>query len=184
MKKSLFSTRTLVATALGAALFFVLFSWIKVPSPVPNTDFQIAYGISAFFAVVFGPVCGVLIPLIGHALSDTILYGSPWWSWAIASGITGLITGIAFFRINLMKGNLTTKDIITFNIFQIVANAIAWLIVAPGLDILIYSESVQLVSAQGMIAFIMNSISAGVVGTLLLIAYANRQTAQGSLSEE
>jgi energy-coupling factor transport system substrate-specific component len=184
MKRSLFSTRTLVATALGAALFFVLFTWIKVPSPVPNTDFQVAYGVSAFFAVVFGPVSGFLIPIIGHALSDTILYGSPWWSWAIASGFTGLITGIAFFRIDLVKGKLTKKDILTFNIYQVIANAFAWLIIAPGLDILIYKEAVQLVSAQGWIAFFMNSISAGVVGTFLIVAYAKRQTAQGSLSEE
>lgn len=184
MKKSLFSTRTLVATALGAALFFVLFSWIKVPSPVPNTDFQIAYGVSAFFAVVFGPISGFLIPIIGHALSDVVLYGSPWWSWAIASGVTGLVTGVAYFRVTLKDGTLSTKDMITFNVYQIVGNALAWLIIAPGLDVLIYSEPVALVSTQGIIAFVMNSISAGVVGTLLLIAYARRQTAQGSLSEE
>ena len=48
-KKSLFSTKTMVATALGAALFFVLFAYVKIPSPIPETNFQLAYGVSAFF---------------------------------------------------------------------------------------------------------------------------------------
>ena len=65
MKKSLFSTKTMVATALGAALFMVLFMFVKVPSPVPETNLQIAYGISAFFAAVYGPVAGFLIAFIG-----------------------------------------------------------------------------------------------------------------------
>ena len=34
-KKSLFSTKTMVATALGAALFFVLFAYVKIPSQLP-----------------------------------------------------------------------------------------------------------------------------------------------------
>lgn len=40
-KKSLFSTKTMVATALGAALFFVLFAYVKIPSPIPETNFQL-----------------------------------------------------------------------------------------------------------------------------------------------
>ena len=94
MKKSLFSTKTMVATALGAALFMVLFMFVKVPSPVPETNLQIAYGISAFFAAVYGPVAGFLIAFIGHALSDFLSYGSPWWSWVVASGISALILSL------------------------------------------------------------------------------------------
>lgn len=38
MKKELFSTKTIVATGLGGALFMVLFMFVKVPSPVPETN--------------------------------------------------------------------------------------------------------------------------------------------------
>ena len=110
MKKSLFSTKTMVATALGAALFMVLFMFVKVPSPVPETNLQIAYGISAFFAAVYGPVAGFLIAFIGHALSDFLSYGSPWWSWVVASGISALICGLAYFKINT-EGKVSTKEI-------------------------------------------------------------------------
>ncbi len=184
MKKELFSTRTIVATGLGAALFMVLFMFVKVPSPVPETNLQIAYGVSAFFAAVFGPLCGFLVAFIGHALSDFISYGSPWWSWVVASGISALVAGFAYYKLQVEEGEFNTKDIITFNIFQILGNAIAWLLVAPALDVIIYSEPMNVVIAQGAIAFVMDAIVSGVVGTLLLIAYSKTKTKKGSLSKE
>ena len=93
-----FNTRTIVATAIGAAIFTLLFMFVKIPSPVPETSFQTAYGLAAFFATLFGPIAGALIAFIGHALSDAVQYGSPWWSWVIASGVAGFIYGFAFKR--------------------------------------------------------------------------------------
>lgn len=142
------STRTIVATGIGAAIFTLLFMYVKVPSPIPETSFQTAYGLSAFFAVLFGPIAGGLIAFIGHALSDAIQYGSPWWSWVIASGVSGVIYGFSYKRTKVEEGEFKTKDIITFNVIQIIGNVIAWVIVAPVLDILIYQEPVNLVFTQ------------------------------------
>ena len=179
-----FTTKTIVATGLGAAIFMLLFMYVKIPSPVPETSFQTAYGIAAFFATLFGPVAGGLIAFIGHALSDAIQYGSPWWSWVIASGVAGFIFGFAFTKTKVEDGEFKWKDIVTFNVIQIIGNLIAWLIVAPVLDVLIYSEPVNLVFAQGGIAVIMNVISAGVIGTFFLIAYAATRTKKGSITKE
>lgn len=95
MKKGIFkvTTRTIVATGLGAALFALLFMYVKVPSPVPETSFQTAYGLSSFFGVLFGPIAAGLMAFIGHAISDAVQYGSPWWSWVIASGVASFIFG-------------------------------------------------------------------------------------------
>jgi len=184
--KNLFkiTTKTIVATGLGAALFLVLFMYVKIPSPVPETSFQTAYGLAAFFAALFGPIAGALIAFIGHALSDAVQYGSPWWSWVIASGVTGFIYGLAMNRTKVEKGKFGGKDILIFNVIQIIGNVIAWIGIAPALDILIYAEPVDLVFAQGAIAAVMNIISAGVIGTLLLIAYAATRTKEGSLKKE
>lgn len=178
------STKTIVATGLGAAIFTLLFMYVKVPSPVPETSFQTAYGLSALFATLFGPIAGGLIAFIGHALSDAIQYGSPWWSWVIASGVASFIFGFAFKRTNVEEGEFTVKDMITFNIIQIIGNLVAWLVVAPLLDIIIYSEPASYVFTQGGIAALMNSISAGVLGTLLLVAYASTRSKKGSLTKE
>lgn len=177
------TTRTIVATGLGAAIFMLLFMYVKVPSPVPETSFQTAYGVSAFFGTIFGPIAGGLIAFIGHALSDAVQYGSPWWSWVIASGVAGFIFGFAYKNTGVEEGEFKKKDIIKFNAIQIIGNLIAWLVVAPVLDIVIYAEPINLVFTQGAIAALMNSISAGVIGTFFLIAYASTRTKKGSISK-
>ena len=58
MKK--FSVKTIVATGIGAALFFVLGRFVAIPSPVPNTNISIQYGVLAFIAAVYGPLAGLL----------------------------------------------------------------------------------------------------------------------------
>ncbi|MEA4875698.1 ECF-type riboflavin transporter substrate-binding protein [Anaerorhabdus sp.] len=183
-KKSLFSTKTIVATGLGAALFMVLFMFVKIPSPVPETNLQIAYGVSAFFGAVFGPICGFLVAFIGHALNDFISYGAPWWSWVIASGVAALIGGAAYFMMDAESGKIGKTEILKFCIVNIIANFVAWVIVAPVLDIVIYSEPVNLVFAQGVVAFILDAICACVIGSLLLVAYAKTKTSKGSLTKD
>mgnify|MGYP001097944908 CR=1 FL=1 len=177
-------TRTIVAIGIGAALFLLLFMYVKIPSPVPETSFQTAYGLGSFMAALFGPIAGALIQFVGHGLSDAIQYGSPWWSWVIASGVAGFVFGFAFKRTGVEEGVFKGKDILTFNIIQVIGNVIAWVVVAPVLDILIYQEPVNLVFTQGLTAALMNIISAGVFGTLLLLAYAATRPEKGSLSKE
>ncbi|MGV8026149.1 MAG: ECF-type riboflavin transporter substrate-binding protein [Anaerolineaceae bacterium] len=184
MKMFKINTKTIVAIGLGAAIFMLLFMYVKIPSPIPETSFQTAYGLSAFFATLFGPIAGALISFIGHALSDAVQYGSPWWSWVIASGVSGFIFGFAFNRTKVEEGEFKGKDILTFNIIQVIGNVIAWIVVAPVLDILIYQEPANLVFTQGLAAAAMNIVSAGVIGSLLLVAYAATRTKKGSLSKK
>lgn len=179
-----FNTKTIVATGLGAALFTLFFMYIKVPTGIPETDIKTAYGIGALFAALFGPIAGALIAFIGHAISDAILYGSPWWSWVIASGVTCLIIGFVYPRLKVEEGVFGLKDILNFNICQIIANVVAWIIVAPILDIIIYAEPVNLVFTQGVAAAISNAVSVGVIGTLLLFLYSKTRSQKGSLSKE
>ena len=80
--------------------------------------------------------------------------------------------------------DLTGKDILIYNIWQIVGNAFAWIVVAPVLDIVIYSEPVELVFTQGVVAAISNAVSAGVIGTILLVLYSKTRAKKGSLTKE
>jgi energy-coupling factor transport system substrate-specific component len=178
------TTKTIVATGLGAALFTLLFMFVKVPSPIPQTSLQTAYGLGAFFAVLFGPIAGALIAFIGHAISDAVQYGAPWWSWVISSGICGFIFGFAYKKTGVEEGSFKGKDILIFNIIQIVGNLISWGFIAPVLDIIIYKEPVNLVFTQGIVAAGMNIITVGIISTLLLIAYAATRTKKGSLNKE
>lgn len=182
MKK--FSVKTVVAIAVGAALFFVCGRLIAIPSPVPNTSITIQYGVLAFVAVLFGPVAGLLAGFIGHALVDFAAGWGVWWSWVIASGVFGLLMGIATKKIDLEGGEFGKAEIIRFNVSQLVCHIICWGLVAPVLDILIYQEPVEKLFAQGLVSGISNAVTTAIIGTLLCIAYAKAKPKAGSLKKE
>lgn len=185
MNKKLFgfNTKTLVGTALGAALFTVLMMYVKIPTGLPSTEIQSCYGVGGFFAAMFGPIAGFLLAFIGHFISDSLSYGA-WWSWIIASGVCCFGIGLVYPKLHVEEGVLTWKDILVYNITQVIANAIAWIVVAPVLDIVIYSEPVELVFTQGLVAGIGNIVSAGVIGSLLLFLYSKTRAKKGSLTKE
>lgn len=185
MSKKLFEikTKTIVAIGLGAALFTLLFMFVKIPTGIPETQIQTAYGVGAMFAAMFGPIAGFLIAFIGHALSDAVQYGSPWWSWVVSSGISCFIVGLCYPKLHVEDGIFEKKDMILFNVYQIVANALAWILISPVLDIVVYGEPANLVFTQGVVAAISNAVSMGVIGTILLKLYAGTRSKKGSLSK-
>ncbi|MBO4108190.1 ECF-type riboflavin transporter substrate-binding protein [Streptococcus suis] len=179
------SIRTVVATGIGAALFVVIGILISIPTlVVPNTSIQLQYAVQSLLATVFGPIVGFLVGFIGHAFKDSLQYGSPWWSWVLASGVFGLVLGVAKRSLRLDEGIFEKKDIVFFNVTQVVANVVAWGLIAPLLDIVIYSEPANKVFAQGLVAGIVNSVTVAVAGTILLSIYAKTQTRSNSLSKD
>ena len=182
MKK--FSVKTIVAIGIGAALFFVLGRFVAIPSPVPNTNVSTQYGLLAFMSVVYGPVAGALVGLIGHALIDFSYGWGIWWSWVIASAVFGLLMGLSAKLLKMDEADMGKKGLIKFNVAQVVAHAITWIGVANVLDVLMYSEPFDKILAQSLFATIGNSISSIVVGSLLCVAYAATKTKAGSLTKE
>lgn len=182
MKKS--SIKSVVAIGIGAALFFVLGRFVIIPTGIPNTNVTLQYAILGLLAAMYGPVAGCLIGFIGHTLIDLSWGGSPWWSWVIASAFTGLVAGLFSKKMGITEGNFGKKEMITFAIANIVANVIAWLVIAPVLDILIYAEPANKVFAQGGMAALVNCVTAVVVGILLAVAYAKTIAKKGSLDAE
>ena len=87
-------------------------------------------------------------------------------------------------KLHVEEGSFGKRDVLLFNVFQIIGNAIAWIVVAPVLDIVVYSEPVNLVFTQGVVAAISNAVSMGVIGSLLLLLYSKTKSSKGSLSTE
>ena len=168
-----FGIKEVVAMGIGTALFVVLTN-VQIPLViVPNTALQPRMAVLAFFSAVFGPVVGAVIGLLGHALGDALFYGSVWWSWVFPEAVVGLAIGFFAKKLAVMEGGfVNTRNIIFFNIVQIVGNAVAWIILAPVLDILVYQEPANKVFIQGAFAFLGNIIIIGILGTLLLVAYS------------
>lgn len=178
------SIKPVVAVGIGAAMFFVLGRFVAIPSPVPNTNISLQYAVLALLAAMYGPVAGGLIGFIGHALIDLSWGGIPWWSWVITSAFVGIVVGLFTQKLHVEEGNFNKKKVGVFALANVIANLIGWIVVAPVLDILIYAEPAKKVFAQGVFAGISNSITAVVVGGLLVLAYTKTIAKKGSLDKE
>ena len=171
--KNKIGIREVVAMGIGTALFVVLTN-AQIPLIfVPNTALQPRMAVLAFLAAVFGPIVGAVVGLLGHALGDALFYGSVWWSWVFPEAVVGIAVGLFANKFAVKEGRFVSgRNIAMFNIVQVIANAVAWIVVAPVLDIAVYSEPANKVFVQGAFAFLGNIIIVGILGTILLIAYS------------
>lgn len=183
-KKEILSIKTIVAIGIGSAVFLVLGRFASIPTGIPNTEIQTAYAFLAFMSILYGPIVGASIGFIGHTLKDITAYGSPWFSWIIASSIVGLLIGLCRKWLHIEDGIFNKKQLIIFNLFQIGANLIAWGLVAPSLDIIIYAEPLDKLYLQGFTASFNNIITIGILGSILLTSYAKTRIKTGSLKLE
>lgn len=177
-----FSVKTIVAIGIGAAIYFLLARFVSIPI-FANTYLSFQYGVLGFFAAVYGPVAGLLIAFIGHALADATGYGL-WWSWIATSALVGLAGGFLMKGVNIDEGLFGKKDVVRFVIGSIILHLVAWIGIAPTLDILIYAEPANKVYFQGIAAGVSNGIITAVVGALLLFAYSKTRTKTGSLNKD
>ena len=170
MKK--FGIKEVVATGIGTALFIVL-TEVQIPlGIIPNTSMQPRAAVLAFLAAVFGPVVGGIIGLLGHALGDALFYGGVWWSWVFPDAIFGILVGLFAKSFEIKAGGFNKKKVVLFNVVQVVANAIAWIVVA------------KKVFSQGVFAFVANIIIVGVLGSLLGLGYTKIGAKSSSLTKE
>jgi energy-coupling factor transport system substrate-specific component len=180
MEKKLISVRTVVAIGIGSAIMFVLMRFVALPSGVPNTTLNLASAILTLFAAVFGPIAGLFIGFIGHALVD-LTWGSFWWSWIIADAAFGLFIGLFIKTYKIKEGDFKFRNAIIFNVIQILSNIAAWVLIAPTLDIIMYGEPANKVFIQGLTAAGLNSAVILILGTALAFGYSKTRTKTGSL---
>lgn len=178
-----FGIKEVVAIGIGTALFVVL-TEVQIPIGIPNTSLQPRMAVLAFLSAVFGPLVGAIIGLLGHALGDAVFYGSVWWSWVFPEAVVGIAIGAFAKKFAIKEGGFDKKNIILFNAVQIISNAVAWILVAPVLDIAVYAEPAAKVFLQGAFAFLGNIIIIGVLGTLLLVGYSKVAGKSSSLKKE
>lgn len=182
--KQKFGIKEVVAIGIGTALFVAL-TEVQIPLGfIPNTALQPRAALLVFLAAVFGPIVGGAVGFIGHALGDALFYGSVWWSWVIPEAVVGILVGLFVKKYAIKEGGFDKKAIILFNVVQIVAQALAWIVVAPVLDIVIYAEPANKVFAQGAWAFLGNIIIAGILGTLIAVGYSKIGAKSSSLTKE
>ena len=197
------TVRNVVASAILAALVFVLLRFVAIPTPFPDTTLSIYAAVVAFFAVLFGPVVGFVGGFLGNLLVDLTAGWGVWWTWVVVTGLYGLFVGLGCKGIDLEDGVFDKKEFIRFTVVSIVSCVLCWgvlapigdiliyaepanlvFILAPIGDILIYAEPANLVFIQGLFVGLSGMIASIVVGGILCKAYAASKAQKGSLTKE
>jgi energy-coupling factor transport system substrate-specific component len=184
MKTSIVSWRVLIASVIGTALVFVFMRYVSVPSGIPSTNLNIAIVIVTIIATIFGPVAGFIAAFAGHALTDLASGYGIWWTWVAADGIYGLLIGVFQHRYKIEAGNFGLREAFVFNLIQFLSNFVAWMLLAPTLDIVFYQEAANKVYLQGFIAALLNGIVILILGTILISCYSRIINAGDNIDEE
>lgn len=178
------SAKNIVALGIGSAVFVIVGRFASIPTWVPNTNFEIVYAFLAMMAMIYGPLVGFGVGFIGHMLLDFIMYGQTWWNWNFAAGVLGLIIGLYALKVNMDQGEFSTKEMVIFNIVQIIANACAWFILGAFGDMIINSEPAAKVFAQAATTTFFDGLTILILGTILLKLYAGSRVKKGSLHKD
>jgi uncharacterized membrane protein len=96
-----FGWREAILATVGVVLYAaaLVISSKFPPFASGNVVFRPEVAVLIFFGVMYGPWVGLLTGLIGSFAADTFGNWGTYWNWTIASGLTGLIAGLAAQRI-------------------------------------------------------------------------------------
>ena len=165
-----FSIRHLVSLAFGVPIFFLLARFLSVPL-YDNAGITLAYAVLALYAIIYGPIIGLLIGIIGHILVDLTLFMGPSWSWIIVGALVGFSHGLIFKPGFIDDGVFKKPEIMRFMIGSAVIHMVSWTIIAPILDLVFSSAPAGRAFIQGIVAGLSNSVTTAIFGTVIIFIY-------------
>jgi len=178
------NTQTLVAVAVGAALFGVLMVFGSVPI-FANTFLTTAMIVPVVVGGLFGAVPAFVTLLIGNFIADLIGGWGFWFDWSIGNGVLGLFIGaLPLYGARIDEGIFTVKHAIIFAVFVIVGNAVAFGLVTPIFTSIFYAADLEITMLQAVFGSVANIIVLIVVGIPVLFLLANRFRKRSNLTHE
>lgn len=177
-KESLLSTKNLVATAIGIALYAALtipFNVFTIPG-VYDVAIRPTVAIPIVFGFIFGPVAGFFSGFTGNILSDQLSFGAFFWNWDLGNGLIGLIPAIGYYVIKRSDW-AKTRGLAATAILAIVASVIG--IGFSALTDLIFQIGLTTVGAavaEFIPAAVTDAINGAIIAPILLYTYV-RSTA-------
>lgn len=184
MMKNKMTTQTVVAVAIGSALFAVLMVYGGIPV-FTNTKLTTAYIVPVIVGGLFGVIPAALVGLFGNTLADFIAGGGYWFDWSIGNGLACLFIGLLpLYGARIREGIFTMRQAIIFAVVSTLGIAFSFGVATPLLTRLFYQGEVAITFAQAQAAVITNASIVVFVGIPLLFVLANRYRKQTNLVEE
>jgi energy-coupling factor transport system substrate-specific component len=178
------STKTLVAVAIGAALFGVLMAYGSIPV-FTNTQLTSAMIVPVVVGGLFGPLPAFVTLLIGNVLADTIGGWGYWFDWSIGNGILGFFIGtLPLYGARIDEGVFKVRHAVIYAVIAVLGNAVAFGLVTPLLTSLFYAADLEITFLQAFASGISNTVVLIVAGIPVLILLSKRFGKRKDLKEE
>ena len=178
------NTRTIVAVAVGAALFGVLmvYGGIQV---FTNTSLTTAMFVPVIVGGMFGPLPAMATLLVGNIIADFIGGWGMWFDWSIGNAVLGFCVGLLpVYGARIMDGVFTTVQKIIYAVCCVLGNVLAFGIVTPIFSVLFYGGELKLTFIQAGVASAANIFILVVLGIPILMLIANRSAARANFKKE
>ncbi len=166
------NTKTVVAIAIGAALFGVLMNIGGIPI-FTNTKLTTAMIVPVIVGALFGPVPAVVACLAGNTIADLIGGWGYWFDWSIGNGVLGFIVGLLpLYGAKIDDGIFKVKHAVIYVITCVIGNALAFGIVTPIFTTLFYGGELEVTFLQSLTGGIANTAVLTIIGIPILLALA------------
>jgi energy-coupling factor transport system substrate-specific component len=178
------NTKTIVAVAIGAALYGVLMVWGSIPV-FTNTNLTSAMIVPVVVGALFGPLPATVALLVGNCLADLIGGWGFWFDWSIGNGVLGLFVGLLpLYGADIKNGIFKVKHAVIYTICCVLGNAIAFGIVTPVMTALLYSADLEITFIQSLAGGISNTAVLVIIGIPVLVLLSKRYASRANLVEE
>ncbi|MDR1096416.1 MAG: ECF-type riboflavin transporter substrate-binding protein [Spirochaetaceae bacterium] len=178
------STKTLVAVAIGAALFGVLMAYGSIPI-FTNTQLTSAMIVPVVVGGLFGPLPAFVTLLLGNILADTIGGWGYWFDWSIGNGVLGFFIGtLPLYGARIDEGVFKARHAVIYTIIAILGNAAAFGLVTPLLTSWFYAADVEITFLQAFASGVSNTVVLVVAGIPILVLLSRRFGKRKDLKEE
>ena len=178
------NTKTIVAVAIGAALYGVLMVWGSIPV-FTNTNLTSAMIVPVVVGALFGPLPATVALLVGNCLADLIGGWGFWFDWSVGNGVLGLFVGLLpLYGADIKNGIFKVKHAVIYTICCVLGNAIAFGIVTPVMTALLYSADLEITFIQSLAGGLSNTAVLVIIGIPVLVLLSKRYASRANLVEE
>ena len=168
------NTRTVVAVAIGAALFGVLMVYGGIPV-FTNTKLTTAMVIPVIVGAMFGPVPAAVACFAGNTIADLIGGWGYWFDWSAGNAVLGFIVGLLpFYGAKINEGIFKTTHAVIYAVTCVIGNALAFGVVTPLLTTLFYGGELEVTFMQAFAGGLANTAILVIIGIPILFLLAKR----------
>lgn len=178
------NTQTVVAIAIGAALFGVLMIYGSI-TVFTNTRLTTSMIVPVVVGALYGALPAAIALFFGNMFADLLAGWGFWIDWSIGNFFLGLFVGLLpLYGARVKDGIFKPLHAVIFGVIAAVGNALAFGVLTPIFTVLLYGGELTITFMQAFAAFASNSIVLIAAGIPVLFALAASYRRSSGLRKE